>query len=181
MQLSGRHCLRLGKITCLQLKTHTVRGASKVKKVLNLPLKTVSVNSTHFANKSHGLRPEAKEWLYAVFYNLSLPGAKEALADLRAAFDPAVHGYSVDIRVGAPKDVLYNKAGGLSSRMHDLSNIEKPLIDALFLPKFFGTNVPYECENLNVDDKYLVRLSSEKVVASNFYLEITIGLIALPK
>lgn len=125
------------------------------------------------------MKPEAKEWFANVFYGLSNPEIAQMLKELREAFDKRINGFSVRLLWHIPADILYTKAGDLSSRAMDLSNVEKSIIDAIFLPRNFGTNVPYQCENLNIDDRYLRRLFSEKKasVDGQYRLDVTIKLI----
>lgn len=151
-----------------------------MRKEFTLPVKLISVNSTYYANKLHGMRPEAKEFQYKCFHALSMPEAAADLAALREAFDPKLHGYSVTITSLIPETSFYNKQKQLSSKMCDLSNVEKGIIDVLFLPKYYGPNVPYQCLNLNVDDKYLVDLRSSKRPSSGDYAVcISIELVEL--
>lgn len=146
----------------------------------SLPVGPISINSTFYGDKRHGMRPEAKEWYSSVFFALSEPTIAEKLRLARNSFDLNKHGYAIRLLWFIPKTVLYTKAGDLSSRSIDLTNCEKSIVDALFLPKHFGTNVPYQCENLNVDDRYLRRLFSEKKASldGNYRLDITIKLIS---
>lgn len=88
-----------------------------------------------------------------------------ALKDLREAFDAAQHSFSVHIKFMFPKEQLFNKKGQISSRVADLSNIEKALIDVVFTNQFYGENRPAEILNINADDKYITRLFSTKVVS----------------
>lgn len=145
-----------------------------------MPIKAISVNSSYHANKAHGMTRDAKDWCHSVFWNLSLPGNREALKELREGFNPTKNGYAVDITFGAPREIMFTKAGTLSSRSYDIDNQIKHLIDCIFQPKYFGTNVPYECENLNIDDKHMVRISAQKVAGTGYFIEVTIGYCALP-
>lgn len=122
---------------------------------------------------------EAREWLGNVLYALSTPTTAACLKLIRDNFDAKKHGISIRLIWKIPKDILYTKRGELSSRSIDLTNCEKSLVDAIFLPKHFGTNVPYQCENLNLDDRYLRRLFSEKQVAvgQDYSVDVTLKLI----
>jgi len=53
----------------------------------------------------------------------------------------------------------------LSSKAFDVSNMKKPLIDLIFLPKYFNQKPPYGAKNLNIDDKYITDLSSKKRIS----------------
>jgi Endodeoxyribonuclease RusA len=150
-----------------------------MKRFLSVPLHSVSVNSFYYANKRHGLRPEAQNWQYQFFNYLSSPANKQALADLRNAFNIKRDGYIVDLAFGIPRSKFVNKAGTLSSKAIDLSNCEKSVIDILFLPKFFEAEPPYGCSNLCIDDKHLVGLSSRKYVSDAPEIKITISIVKL--
>lgn len=76
---------------------------------------------------------------------------------------------------------LFNKQGKISSRAEDLSNVEKMLLDVLFLPKYHVQPWPDGVPNLNADDKYVLELSSKKVYAPADGTHITIALIPAPK
>jgi hypothetical protein len=144
-----------------------------------IPLPTVSINNFYYANKQHGIRAEAREWQYKFFNFLSLEENKIKLQSLRNAFDIKNHGYVVDFQFEVPKLKFINKTGGLSSRTIDLSNCEKSIIDVLFLPKHCENDAPYGCQNLCIDDKYLVGLSSRKRIAETYNIKIEIKIVDL--
>ena len=145
---------------------------------IKLYSKPLSVNKLYYANKRHGLRAESKEWQYNLFLQLSQYSTQ--LADLRSKFIEGQTGYKVAITYILPAPVLYNKAGAPSSKAADLSNCDKALIDVLFLPAHYGPNVPYQCENLNCDDKHLFELSSKKIPGQRFEILLDIDIIQLP-
>ena len=141
---------------------------------LKLELKTASINSLYYANVRHGKTKAAKEWTLDVFRQLRK--YETELTELREYFEPANHVYGVSMKILIPEHVLFTKAGELTSLVHDLSNVEKPLIDLLFLPKHFN-----ECPQLNVDDRYLCYLRSAKVPTKNSYgIELTIEILSKP-
>ena len=98
---------------------------------------------------------------------MSDPRVAKKLEKLRNYFNPEKHQYHVSIKFKYPKRVLYKSDGTLSARAHDISNVEKLLIDHLFLPVYFKQESPYGCKNLNVDDKYITKLTSEKMASDN--------------
>ena len=53
-----------------------------------------------------------------------------------------------------------------------MSNIEKTIIDVLFLPKNHVQPYPYGCKNFNVDDKLITRLESAKEPHTEPHYEI---------
>lgn len=121
-----------------------------------------SINRMYYANKM-SKTAEAQKWTLEVFHDLSQPHNQEKLEALRAGFDPKQHGFNVSFTMYFPVDIFWTKTKRISSRTFDLSNIEKPLIDLLFLPKYFDKTPPFGCKNLNIDDKYLMEMSSRKL------------------
>ena len=102
---------------------------------------------------------------------LALKENQKKLKALRDHFDPKQHVYKLELTFFYPKHVLYRKDGQISGRAHDLSNVEKPLVDLLFLPNFYDT---YGCKNLNADDKYITHLVSKKCEGKSFKIKISI-------
>ena len=62
--------------------------------------------------------------------------------------------------------------------MNSCLNVEKPIIDLVFLPKYHTQVPPYGCPNLNCDDRYIKRLHSEKVEGAEAAIELNIGIVA---
>jgi hypothetical protein len=138
------------------------------------------VNAFYYANKRHGLRPEAREMQCKVFHALSIPEYASALELFRRTFKEKKHGYKATIVSYVPETSFYNKQGLLSSRMCDLSNTEKGILDCVFLPKNYGDNPPYNCKNLNLDDKYLVDLvSAKRPTKGDWEVHLTLELVEL--
>ena len=123
---------------------------------------------------------EAQEWSCSVLVALALKENKKKLKELRQYFDPMKHVYKVDLTFFYPKHVLYRKDGGISARANDLSNVEKPLIDLVFLPMFYDRPSPYGAKNLNIDDKYVTDLRSRKRVGKDFRIRVTLNIKELP-
>ena len=73
-----------------------------------------------------------------------------------------------------PASELYTKDGKLSSRVHDLSNIEKSLVDVMLLKKYSAQESPYGVQNMLTDDRYLKQLQSRKQVAETWGIRISI-------
>lgn len=137
--------------------------------------KPLSVNSMYYGNRLHGMRSEAKDWQVNVFHGLSHYEAQ--LGALRSQFKKSKHGYTVTLTWIVPRENLYTKTGELSSRVADLSNIEKALIDCLFLPKHFSNTPPYGCQNLNIDDRYLKTLTSRKTPGDEWAVIINVRIV----
>ena len=122
---------------------------------------------------------EAQEWAASILVALALKENKKKLKELRQYFDPMKHVYKVDLSFFYPKHILYTKEGRVSGRAHDLSNIEKPLIDLVFLPRYYDLPSPYGAKNLNIDDKYITHLVSKKRVGKSFKIKVSIQVKAL--
>ena len=150
-----------------------------MKAIFKFKSKPVSINNFYYADKRHGIKAEAREWQGDLFVELAKDINKQIIQNLKSKFDSALHGYKVTITYAAPAATFYNKTGGLSSRQIDLSNCEKSLIDVFFLPKYNGT---YGCENLGIDDKWLLELSSRKTLSvdEHYYTTVQIEIIKLP-
>lgn len=132
----------------------------------------------YYANKLHGFTADSKEWRFKCFHAMSKQVAAQALADLREHFNASKHSYKISFTFNIPREKFYNKQGLISSRTADLSNVEKALVDVIFLPANFGNNPPYNCEQLNIDDKYVTEMSSRKVaVDADYSIDITIEIV----
>lgn len=134
-----------------------------------------SINSMYYGNKKLGKTTDAREWSAQINWQLAR-FAKE-FTELRQQFDPARHGFKVDLVFTYMK--FYNAEGKISSKVHDLSNVEKPIIDLLFIKSNHGAP-PYKAPNLAVDDKYIVSLSSQKLPGPQDSIEVCIELQDLP-
>ena len=150
-----------------------------VRRVITLKLKPFSINAMFCRDKRHKTI-EAQEWSCSVLVALALKENKKKLKELRQYFDPKKHVYKVDLTFFYPKHVLYRKDGGISARAHDLSNVEKPLIDLIFLPMFYDRPSPYGAKNLNIDDKYVTDLRSRKRTGKDFRIRVTLNIKDLP-
>ena len=151
-----------------------------MRRVITLKLKPFSINAMFCRDKRHKTI-EAQEWSCSVLVALALKENKKKLKELRQHFDPMKHVYKVDLTFFYPKHVLYRKDGGISARAHDLSNVEKPLIDLVFLPMFYDRPSPYGAKNLNIDDKYIIDLRSRKRVGKDFRMRVTLNIKDLPR
>ena len=151
-----------------------------MRRVITLKLKPFSINAMFCRDKRHKTI-EAQEWSCSVLVALALKENKKKLKELRQHFDPKKHVYKVDLTFFYPKHVLFRKDGGISARAHDLSNVEKPLIDLVFLPMFYDRPSPYGAKNLNIDDKYIVDLRSRKRVGKDFRIRVTLNIKDLPR
>lgn len=122
---------------------------------------------------------EARHWTYEVFDVLNQSENQEKLENLRNFFEKKKHAYCVELIAYYPEELYYTKAGDMSSRTFDISNWEKPLIDLIFLPKYHKQTAPNGCPNLNVDDRYLKKMSSLKLPSDTHKIYIKIQIESL--
>lgn len=122
---------------------------------------------------------EAHDWSHTILHYLSQEEPKQALKELREYFNPKQHAYKLDLTFYYPNEILHTKDGRISAKSHDISNIEKPLIDLIFLPKYFDQTPPYGAENLKIDDKYIIEMTSRKKAATEHGIEVEMEIINL--
>lgn len=124
-----------------------------------------------------------RDWEVGFLHELRRPEPQAALKDLREAFVLHTHAYRARIIWYTPRASFLTKEGNLSNRTFDVTNVEKPIIDLIFLPKYHVQPVPYGCKNLNVDDKQLLSLTSGKRCSAEekYEIEITIWIEELKK
>lgn len=126
-----------------------------------LPLRPYSVNAYYYATKKVKT-PAAREWETQVAYYLQDHKPLIDMADLHKSRGGTFY---VNLCFKYPKHILYNKAGEISSKAMDLSNVEKPLIDQIF-GAYMGVN-----------DKYIMDLRSSKRVGASYEISVLIELI----
>jgi len=138
---------------------------------LIIPHKPFSVNSMTYRDKRHKT-PEFSNWCRLIQEHLRSDKNQEVLKNLREHFKPESHAFSVDLTFYYPHEILFTRKNMVSAKAHDLSNIEKPLIDIVFLPQFHKS-----CNNLNIDDKYILNLTSKKRTLEEHLIEVWIEII----
>jgi len=143
---------------------------------ISIPFKAYSINDYYYNNRKFGKRKEAKQWEWSI--NWALVQYEAEFASLRSSFNPQIHGLSVEM-VFFYKD-FYTKAGKINSKIYDLSNCEKVLLDLLVNPSVHG-KAPYASPNLNIDDKYVIALSSKKRPSDKDSIMININIVSLPE
>lgn len=144
-----------------------------MKESLLIPHKPFSINSTTYRDKRHKTQ-EFKNWCHTILHYLNNEKNLEALKKLRESFNSSKQYYIVHIDFYFPQSYLFTKAGACSGRAFDLSNIEKTLIDLIFLPYYFDKEPPYGAKNLNIDDKFILKLGSTKLPAEKHRIEVQI-------
>lgn len=146
----------------------------------NLALEPFSVNRTYYRDRRHKTQ-DFRDWELSAVQSLSVLFVQQQLQKIREAFDPKLHAFMVRLNFQYPANVLYNKAGEISSRAEDLSNIEKTLIDVLFLPKYHVQPRPYGVPNVNADDKHILRLVSCKSVSPSPQYNIAVSIAVITR
>ena len=137
-----------------------------MKRKLLIQQKPFSINAMSYRDKRYKT-PEFEQWCSKILYALNNEKNQKALQDLRDYFDPNKHVYQVNLTFNYPHHILFTKASTISTKAHDLSNVEKPLIDLIFLPTFHKRT-----SNLNIDDKYILDLISRKRASEDHLIEV---------
>ena len=150
-----------------------------MKNSLNIVIhhKPYSVNKYFYGNRSIKRR-ETVEWELNIIECLKDVDVQSDIKEFREMFDHKKNCVKIEMIFYYPKEILYTKDNALSSRAFDLSNVEKPLIDLLFLKKYSTNNI----KNIEIDDKYIVDMRSQKKQSENsdHYIEIKIEMLDLP-
>lgn len=143
--------------------------------ILILDSKAFSINSMYCKNRNY-TTTDYKSWAQLILSLLKQKPNSPRLASLESFFDFNQHRYSITITTYFPSNILITKDGYMSSKAFDVSNIEKPLIDLIFLPKYH-----LDTPNLNIDDKFISDLSSRKRISStgNHYIEVKLDILSL--
>jgi len=145
-------------------------------------IKPFSVNALYYGD-GRTKTQKYYDWSFRLFDRLSHPEIQKGLEFFRDAFDPKKHVYVLRLTAYYPEEIYFRRAGGISAKTMDISNWEKPLVDCLFLPKHHSNKPPYGSPNLNIDDRYLISLSSSKKLSENdkHYIRVAIGMATIPE
>ncbi len=147
----------------------------------SLPVGPFSINAFYYARRKI-ITAEAREWQHRVIYAASAPGITDKMKLFRDEFDQKKHSIAFSVVYNVPATSFYTKNGTISGHVFDCTNFEKPLLDLLMLPKFHGNESAETFLNLNMDDKHVTRISSEKrpVNAGHESLDITFEILPKP-
>lgn len=127
---------------------------------LILPIKGFSVNAYTGRNKNFKTR-EAADWETTV---CALLNKHKALYELAEDWKRDGGCFKVSMTFVYPHHIFYNRAGAVSAKAFDLSNVEKPLLDMLFR------------ETMGVDDRFVTELNSRKRAGGMYAIEVTLEL-----
>jgi len=119
---------------------------------------------------------EYKEWQVNILELLGSSRNQESLKYLRDTFDSKEHRVEVLITHYFPQHIMFTEEGLMSSKAFDITNIEKPLVDIIFLPKYYKQNPPYGIKNFNNDDKFISDCVSRKRASYDFVIEVNIAI-----
>lgn len=155
-----------------------VENPDPIRVSFRVPIETFSINAMYY-NDGRIKTSEARQWTVRLCEELSK--FEPELALIRENFKEKEHGLVIDLTAFYPKEKIMKEEGGLSSRAHDISNWEKPLIDVLFLPKYFNLKPPKGFKNLNMDDKFNIETRSRKLPSpvDGFTIQIKIEIVLL--
>lgn len=103
-----------------------------------------------------------KQWETTVLLSLTSEDSQQKLQQIRDAYQHGNHCFEVELTTYYPSSTYFTKSGHISNKTMDISNTEKTLIDLLFLPKYHELRPPSGAPNINVDDRYIVKLVSSK-------------------
>lgn len=122
----------------------------------SLPMRAFSVNRMNYRD-ARFKTAEFKDWFNELCARL---GEVKELSEM--GDDWRKHGgeFCIWIHVKYPYHIYYNKGGTISAKTFDVSNVEKPIVDALFR------------ETMGVDDRFLVKCISEKSDGALYSIDI---------
>lgn len=122
--------------------------------------KAFSVNSAYYSTRKV-LTTEAKAWQAQIMAQL------EDHKDLHdfALEHKKLHG-PIELRLcfNYPSHVYYNKQGQISSKVYDLDNSLKLLIDCIF-------------RHMDINDKHISKIVAEKRVGASHTIDVKLGLL----
>ena len=138
-----------------------------------IPHKPYSVNRYHYGDgRKHN---DAINWEATIRVYLKDATIQLELERVRTSFKASDHTISINLIFIYPKNILFNKEGLMSSRAYDLSNVEKPIIDLVFLERHSSPL----CKNLELDDKYISKMTSDKMIGDTHGIAINIEVLPL--
>lgn len=148
-------------------------------------LKPLSINSATINSRQGRGRHKsevARQFELQVFQKLDTPENKQAFKELRETFVPKLHQFEIDFIAEYPRtDFIAKTTGCISGHTVDQTNWEKIIADLFFLPKHAENEAPYGCQNLMLDDKYLVYYTSRKKISSDGKYRIILQIKIMPR
>lgn len=145
-----------------------------MKLILN-KVKPFSINNAYY-KQTFTMTRECRQWRFTVIKALSSQNNLTEITKFRESFNPKLHGIALSLKFIIPHDWFYTQEGEVSLRSMDLSNVEKLLIDILFDKRFTERR---ELANLNINDKAIIHLDSQKHPGNSWKIIIEAKLIEL--
>ena len=103
------------------------------------------------------------------------------MAKITEKFDSKKHSLAVSYHFYYPKSILLTKAGGISKRSMDLTNIEKLVQDNIFEERYNGRLInDIIISNINIDDKFITSLHSSKNLGDSYLIQVEIEILPIP-
>jgi len=124
---------------------------------LILNIKPYSVNAYYYGNRSIK-KTEARNWEHSMIELLKPEECQKQLEHLKELFDPKKHCITISILCLYPEEIFFTQKGTISAKTFDVSNVEKPIIDVIFLEKYATTKIT----NVGIDDKFIIDMHSYK-------------------
>lgn len=138
-----------------RLKLHGARG--------------FSINKAYYKQTFNRTR-ECRDWAHGIVAALQTPDNLAAVYAFKQKFDASNDAIGVFFKFGVPRSAFYTKSNDISRFSLDLTNVEKLLLDIIFDKK-------YGHHALDLDDKLVVQLVSEKVPADGFAIDIGLRIL----
>lgn len=126
-----------------------------------LNVKPFSINQLFYRDGKRKTQ-EARNWEITVFDALNTAEHLASMAILRQDFDAKLHAFEIELTCFYPAELFRTKEGNISSRTQDITNWEKPLVDLIFLDRYSFSAPPFGVANIQIDDKFIVSMLSQK-------------------
>lgn len=135
-----------------------------------------SINKAYYNKGNMKVRTqECRAWGASIVRKLANSEIQEQIKWFREQYKPDQHGLAINLSFGVLPEFFFTKSGLISIRSLDLTNVEKLLVDIIFNKKFDTS----EYESLNIDDKCLVQLYSEKIPSQDWIISVSLSLVDL--
>jgi hypothetical protein len=122
---------------------------------------------------------ECREWGDKILFQFEK--YSNDFKQFKECFNEDTDALRIELTYNIPRDYYYTKEGKISLRSCDLTNVEKLLVDILCDERFNGRYLNgNKILNLNINDKYITELFSEKKPSDKEY-KIIIKIIKIPK
>lgn len=147
--------------------------------IIRLPnCRPFSINKAYY-KQTFNMTRECRQWRETIINALKEETNQLIINSFKNKFDETKHGIQIVISHRMPKEWFFTKKEIISRRSQDITNIEKLLVDILFDSRFYERG---EINNLNIDDKFIVSMLSEKIFTkANWGIIVKLDLINLDR